>query len=305
MPRALDGLMLSALTVLAGCGGITPDAAVGDTSPAAAVEELLVADRAFSQASMQTDLISGISAMLAPDVIVPAPGGVFLEGIEPVRHALGLDSLNAASRAEWFPVRGGISADGLHGFTFGYMKVHRPDSTITPYKYLAYWVRRPEGWRVQAFRRGGASHVVEDRMPPAMPPAMTPPVTDANRIAELRESLAEAERSFSRDAQSTGLGPAFARYGNDDAVNMGAPDGPWVVGVDAVAAAVGGDQPNTSSPVSWGPDHRVIVASSGDLGITFGFIRQNAPQDPARPPFAFFTIWQRPDTVAPWRYIAE
>ena len=57
------------------------------------------------------------------------------------------------------------------------------------------------------------------------------------------------------------------------------------------------------SPVSWAPD-RVVVAASGDLGVTIGMIRPNEPPPAgAAPGFAFFTIWYRasPAVVALYR----
>jgi hypothetical protein len=58
--------------------------------------------------------------------------------------------------------------------------------------------------------------------------------------------------------------------------------------------------------VVWSAD-RAIVATSGDLGVTLGTIRQKAPgADGKTPPGApFFTIWRRADAKSPWRYIAE
>jgi hypothetical protein len=51
----------------------------------------------------------------------------------------------------------------------------------------------------------------------------------------------------------------------------------------------------------------VIVASSGDLGVTIGLIRETAPStDPNAPTvFPFFTVWQRASPTDPWRYVAE
>jgi hypothetical protein len=56
----------------------------------------------------------------------------------------------------------------------------------------------------------------------------------------------------------------------------------------------------------WAPD-RVIVASSGDLGVTIGLIRETAPgSDPNAPTvFPFFTVWQRSSPADPWLYVAE
>ena len=86
---------------------------------------------------------------------------------------------------------------------------------------------------------------------------------------------------------------------------------PWtcttfVIGAEAIARLVSEGGPASGSPVSWGPD-RVIVASSGDLGVTLGMLHPNAPAaDGSRAAgFPFFTVWHRTNPVAPWRYIAE
>jgi hypothetical protein len=134
---------------------------------------------------------------------------------------------------------------------------------------------------------------------------LSPPSPDAAAIARFRASLDEAERSFSQEAQRIGLGPAFAKHGSADAVNLGGPaEAGFVVGSENIGRAVSGGSSETSSPVSWAPD-RVIVASSGDLGVTIGMIRQNEPVSGQPPAVPFFTIWRRPNTAAPWRYIAE
>jgi hypothetical protein len=141
-------------------------------------------------------------------------------------------------------------------------------------------------------------------MDPALPAALVDPTTDPDAIRIHEESLAAAENGFSRDAQAIGLEAAFVRYGSADAVNMGPRSGPYVVGADAIGRMVGEGEPVEGSSVSWGPDEEVIVASSGDLGITFGHIRSNDPASDS-PPFSFFTIWRRTSPDAPWRYIAE
>lgn len=57
------------------------------------------------------------------------------------------------------------------------------------------------------------------------------------------------------------------------------------------------------APIEWSAD-RVIVAGSGDLGVTIGMIRPNAPSATRRA-IPFFTIWRRDGAARPWRYIAE
>ncbi len=141
-------------------------------------------------------------------------------------------------------------------------------------------------------------------MEPALPGALVLPETDPDVIRFHEESLSETESAFSRDAQSIGLAAAFARYGSADAVNMGPRDGPYLVGAETIGRMVGQGEPPEGSSVSWGPDEAVLVASSGDLGITFGRIRSNDPASDS-PPFPFFTIWRRDRPDAPWRYVAE
>jgi ketosteroid isomerase-like protein len=278
-------------------------------TPQAAVDELLAADRAFSTASARVDLIAGLSAMFAPDVTMPAPPGRFAESATQAADALRANPDNPPSKIEWTPVRGGVSADGQHGFTLGFMTWHRADGMDVGLKYLSYWVKRPEGWRVVAYKRArrGEGPVPTTVMAPALPAALVPVTTDAAVVARHRDSLDAAERAFSRDAQTMGLGPAFVQYGSADATNMGGPmNAGFVVGADAIGLAVNGGTLTKDSPVSWGPD-RVLVASSGDLGVTIGFIRANAagPNGQPSPPAPFFTIWRRANPTAPWKYVAE
>jgi len=292
--------------IVASCAGTTQ--ASRNPVPDAA-NELLSADRAFSAASTRTDLISGLSAMFDVEVILPVPGNAFVEGKANAVETLRTNPDNARSRLEWTPIRAGVSADGQHGFTFGYMTMHKPDSSRVPMKYMTYWIKRAEGWRAIGYKRRPrpAGEVSLALMPSSLPGWSQPPTTDPATIARHRESLAAAEREFSDTSQVVGIGPAFAKYGLADAVNMGGQnDTVFVVGSAAIARSVGAGYPPTGSPVSWAADYKAIVASSGDLGITFGFIRANPPAaGQAATGFPFFTIWKRASRTAPWRYIAE
>jgi hypothetical protein len=245
--------------------------------------------------------------MFANDVVIPNPPGKFAEGKAAVIEMLRANADNARSRTEWTPVRGGVSADGAHGFTVGFMTLHRPDASTIALKYLAYWIKRPEGWRVVAYKRvraaEGSPSLVE--MMPALPAQIVSPITDTAIIAQHRQSLDKAERSFSDEAQQIGLGPAFAKFGSADAVNLAGGSEPGlVVGADNIARIVAVGQPASGSSLRWAPD-TVIVASSGDLGVTIGMIHPNtaAPNQPGN--FPFFTIWRRSSATAPWRYVAE
>jgi ketosteroid isomerase-like protein len=276
-------------------------------TPQAVVDELLATDRAFAAASARTDVITGLSAMFADDVAMPIPGNKFTISSAQAVEALRANPDNARSRAEWVPVRGGVSADGQHGFTYGYMTVYRADSSTVPIKYLSYWVKTPAGWRVAAYKRRPrpAGEVSLQLGAPALPARLVPAVGDASIVARHRESLDQAERAFSDEAQRIGLSAAFAKYGADDAMNMGGPDNAsFVFGPAAISGSVGGGAASTSSPLKWWPD-RVIVASSGDLGITIGMLYPNDPQPNGPTQIPFFTIWRRASQSDPWRYVAE
>ena len=275
-------------------------------TPASVVEELLDADRSFSKAGEQKDSIAALSAMFAEDVTAGVPGGTFASTKAQLVEALRSNPDNVTSRVSWTPIRGGISGDGRHGFTFGYMTVHKKDGSTDPWKYLAYWIKGDDGWRVAAYRRRprAAGEVRMSMMPPSLPVRIVPPSTDTAVIEKYRASLAAAEKSFSDEAQKSGLAAAFTRNGHSDAINMGGPkDAEFVVGSASIGRSVGEGTPTDSSPVVWEADHKVLVASSGDLGITFGFIRPTTAKD--QQPIPFFTIWRRASSADTWRYIAE
>jgi hypothetical protein len=284
-------------------------------TPRQIADELLAADRAFSSASAKTDLTTGITAMFAPDVAMPAPGGIAY-GLQKAIEAIRSNPANSGAKVEWTPARVGLSSDGRHGYTAGFMTVTRADGSAQPAKYMAYWEKQSAGWRVVAYKRASAK-VAAPAIPVGhvLPKQIVAASADAATIERYRESLAEAERSFSRDAQTMGIGAAFKLYGSPDAANFGGPDTPtFIMGNEAIAANVGAGVPPNTSTVNWGPE-KTIVAASGDFGVTIGYIVRNQPgPDPSTsarqggtipPGQPFFTIWRRDNLNAPWRYIAE
>ncbi len=284
-------------------------APVSAQSPQAAVDALLAADRAFAASAAKTDLIAGISAMLSEDVIMPAPPGKFARGRGEAIDALKANAANLGARAEWAPIRAGISGDGLHGFTYGYMTVRRADGTTANAKYLSYWVKGADGWRVAVYRRTPRAdgEVSQAMLAPALPAALVTPTTNRAAVDAHRTSVIAAEQAFSDLAQRVGLEAAFRENGRPDAMNMGGGTAVgFVIGNEAIAKSVSAGQPGGGSTLNWSAD-TALVASSGDLGVTIGFIRQNTPVPGAAPTagFPFFTVWWRDRPGAPWRYIAE
>jgi hypothetical protein len=272
------------------------------------VDELLAADRAYSAASVKTEIIAGLTPMFSQKVIMPVPGSPttpakFADGIDQVIDAIKANKANDGARLEWTPIRGGVSADGQHGFTFGYMTIHRANGTNVPAKYLSYWIKEGGTWKVAAYKRAGrpAGDVSTEMMAPSLPARVSKPSTDASITPAFTKSLADAEQAFSDEAAIIGLGPAFAKYGRADAMNIGN-QASFTFGNEAIAKGV---DPNNAGPsqLVCKSDHAVLVASSGDLGVSIGWIHQKS--DPTGPGFPFFTVWRRDNPTAPWRYIAE
>jgi hypothetical protein len=250
-------------------------------------------------------VVPALSAMFSSDVILAGPGGL-MRGAAAATESLLANPANATASLEWTPVRGGISADGQHGFTFGYMTMRQADGERVPLKYLAYWSKRDGRWLVAGYKRRPrpAGDVSTALLPGSLPSQLEAPTTDADALARHRKGLIAAEQAFSDEAQRIGLGAAFKTYGLPDAMNMGGPqDAAFVIGNIAIGRSVGAGSPTDSSPVFWSADE-AFVASSGDLGITFGYIRSHPGDGQAsRPPAPFFTVWRNVDGV--WRYIAE
>jgi ketosteroid isomerase-like protein len=291
-----SGRRLLPFLLIALLGAVTTE-----ETPQSVADELLAADRAFSAAAASRNVADALSAMFADDVVMPIPGSFARSKADAVK-ALNANPDNVAGRASWTPVRAGISADGRHGFTIGHMIVRRPDSTQVQAKYVAYWVKQPEGWRVAVYKRArGLAGAALELMKPSLPSKLAPVSSDAAAIAGFKASLDRAERGFSDDAQRIGLGPAFAKHGSPDATNVGAPTNPnFTVGAEQISREVAPGDPGPAK-IFWGPVD-VLVASSGDFGVTFGFIERSENAAQKNP---YVTIWRRASAQDTWRYIAE
>jgi ketosteroid isomerase-like protein len=294
----MDKLAFVAATLLFAPFAVPVPAAVAVASSAnAGVEELLAADRQWSQAAAGADLVSGICAMFDAAVVLPLPGGDFARTREEAAAALAANPANKGARASWSPVRAGVSGDGRHGFSFGYMTLQAADKSVRHAKYLAYWVKRPDGWRVAAYKRVPSPQAGGT---PPMAPLVPRPLPAHPDQAALKASLIAAEQGFSDEAQRVGLHRAFESNGRADAMNMGR-EAAFVIGAEAIGASMPADP---VSPVHWSAED-ALVAGSGDLGVTWGKIRPHKVEEGQPAEIPFFTIWYRPDPSQPWKYVAE
>lgn len=298
--RHMATFVLCATLVLGGAANSSPQ-----QKPLDAMNELLSVDRAFATSAASLSPADGLGAMFAPDVEMRAPQGI-VSGKDAIVALLRSNPENLAGHLKWSPTRGSISADGTQGYTAGMMTLTRPDSTRQQLKYISFWVRGADGWKVRLFRRSPrADGPMGTELALSLPAKLVPPVSDAAVIARYAKEVDAAERTFSGEAGVIGIGPAFAKYGSADAINIGTPDASdFVIGSEAIGKSVSGGAPPGPSSISWAPDH-AVAASSGDFGATVGYIQ--IPAEGGRPAgrVAFFTIWRRASPTSPWRYIAE
>lgn len=268
-------------------------------NPAAtAYAELLQAERAFSDAAASRSPAEGIAAMFDEQVQFPTRDG-FAQGRAAATAALAASPASRGTGASWRSIGGGVSADGSQGFTYGYLDVAGGDPARARRRYLAYWIRRPEGWRVLAFRQL-VRRPDEAEIAPVAPLIAAGPAVAGDADTHAR-AVAAAERAFSDRAQQVGLRAAFLEYGHDRAVHVATPAG-FAVGLPAIGANF---DSATTSPLNWSTD-RSWAAASGDLGLSVGTIQSNGPVPEDQPASApFFTIWIRDSATGQWRYIAE
>lgn len=282
---------------------------VGAITPLGPADALFAHDRELG--ARDRPVAEALDALLAEAVYVPSrASGGFARTRAEAKSALLKGPLAEVATIAWQPVKVGISADGGQGFSAGYLTLRAADGSSRPGKYLAYWQRGKDGWRVLAYRITPAPAATPSLQ--RWPNLVGQSALDAAKVAQesLQQSLRAAEQAFSDRAQVIGLGPAFAEFGRPDSLNLGgAASAEMVKGADAIAKLVGDGEPASGSSVYWAADVGAEVAGSGDLGVTFGYIRihprQNEPADKLPPPIPFFTVWARAGADQPWRYVAE
>jgi hypothetical protein len=273
------------------------------TDPRQAVDALVAVDRDHAQRARNVNVVDALGGMFAEDVALNAMGA-FHFGREAALNRLRAVPENVTGRLEWAPIRGAISGDGQHGFTYGFMTLVRADSTRLPLKYLAYWVKKPDGWKVAVYRRSprAEGQVSTAMREPSLPAKIVGVTRDASLIATYAREVGDAERNFSALAGKIGLGPAFTQNSAPDAMNMGGPSSPdFLFGPEAIGAGVGAGESGPST-LTWGPD-TVLVASSGDLGVTIGHINLPALGGQPGRRIPFFTVWKKIGAV--WKFVAE
>lgn len=112
---------------------------------AAAVAELLEADRAFAAMAQSEGVPAAFNYYAAEDAMIVTSGNVShgRAGI-----ALRYQSWPEGARLEWAPETARVSSRGDMGWTWGNSVYVAPDGTRTPGRYVSVWTRDYEGnWR--------------------------------------------------------------------------------------------------------------------------------------------------------------
>lgn len=270
-------------------------------------ESLLEADRAHAARSASTNLVDGVVGMLAEDATIFVPTGV-LQGREAIRARLALSATNRTSTLTWTPVRVDVSADGVHGYSYGYSEQTLADGRLFVGKYISYWKRASTGdWQVVAYKRLLREPVTIPYVAPAgfetpdYHHYRTFPPTDA---ATLMEDVMDTDRAFSALSATDGAPAAFAQFIAPDGAVLG-PFAEIAFGTERVMASYEGAGPGA---LVWRP-LMGDVAATGDLAFTIGDaeIRERREDGTMSDPIAvvwYLSIWKRQRT-GEWRLVID
>ena len=264
----------------------------GGADLAAARAALVDAERAFSRLSQREGVRAAFLAYLADDAVLfrpgPVPGRAFIEARP-----------SPPVELTWWPVHVEVSASGDLGYTTGPYELRdtgagRRGETQHGY-YVTMWRRQADGaWKVVADL--GAT-----TPPPAGPDAAAGGEVGHGRIGggapagqghaeAAQHALMAADSGFGGDATAHGARAAYMAVIAEDARFYR--DGPPpAVGRQAIGRLLGGHPQRASS---WEPT-AAVVASSGDLGYTYGKTAEMAAGRPSRVrlPGLYFRIWER------------
>jgi hypothetical protein len=235
---------------------------------------------------------AAMGSFLDREVIYLRAGAHAAYGSERAAAALASAAPQAGAFTGWQPLGGGISRDGLRGYTFGIAVRALPElQTALIERYVAFWTRsRGSPWRIAAYVEVSPGNLTSS---PGEKPS---PVLDTARV--LRQ-MVTADSTFAEVASLRG--PAVASRG------AFSEDGVLLTTTQLVVGSRGaGDyfDSRRSFSLSWVPrDGR--IAASGDLGFTTGDALSTSlgPTGAAVQSFTkYLTVWRKePD--GRWRVL--
>ena len=112
---------------------------------AAAVSELMEADRAFAARARSEGVPAAFAAYAAEDALIVSSDAISTGRAGVARR---YQNWPQGARLEWAPETARVSARGDMGWTWGNSTYTAPDGTRTPGRYISVWTRDYEGnWR--------------------------------------------------------------------------------------------------------------------------------------------------------------
>ena len=113
---------------------------------AAAIEEVMAADRAFAALAAEEGVPHAFEAYAAHDAIMLRAAGAPTVGRDGV--AARFATWPEGARLEWAPAHGRVSSRGDMAWTWGDAVYIAPDGARSPSRYVSIWTRDEEGrWR--------------------------------------------------------------------------------------------------------------------------------------------------------------
>jgi ketosteroid isomerase-like protein len=234
--------------------------------------------------------VAAMRSYLDPAVIYLRAGAHTVYGADNALRLLAAARPQTAPFVAWQPTGGGVSRDGLSGYTFGIAVRAQPEQAgAFIERYIAFWSRRRNtAWRITGYvevSSGMLSAIAGEKV--ALP-GQAPP-----------NALLSADVAFADMASTAGPAAAVRTNFADDGVLLGA--GQLVVGPRAAAEYF---ESRRSFSISWVPrDAR--MAASGDLGFTVGdaLATSLGPTGAAAQRFTkYLTVWRKVD--GRWRIAA-
>ena len=117
-----------------------------------------------------------------------------------------------------------------------------------------------------------------------------------------KTEILQTEKAFSEFAQKEGVGNAFAKFADNDAVIMR--NNNLVIGKEGLLSYYSETMENTDTKLSWRPEF-VDVSNSGDLGYTYGyytFTVKDTLDNKIVTKGVFHTVWKRQDDGS-WKFV--
>ena len=267
-------------------------AALGPVTTVVDYQDLVAAERAFSEFTSQHGIRAGFTRFLAEEAVVVTnrrfqPGKPTYEKVPEQPTVL-----------SWQPVYADIAASGDFGYTTGPFEV-RPRATEAAAafgQYTSIWRKTSTGeWKVVAdvgisYPAPSVRPQMVELLPATALPARAAVAADT---ATRRQELLNAEQALDKVAATQSQQAAYRLVlSTTQAVRLYRAGSLPYIGPTATAFIATQTQPATYTPL------HAVVAASGDLGFTYGYGEIEHKKGP------FLRIWRR-GANQPWELVHE